>query len=86
MDEPGRLRLSGIEGRVALVEVPDEEFETMGTNVLALAPRVALALDGNRETRLRMERAGVDVLVYDGPELSKGDGGPTCLTQPLLRA
>ncbi len=69
-----------------VVEVPDEEFETMGPNVLALAPRVALALDGNAETRRRMERAGVDVRVYRGEEISlKGDGGPTCLTRPLLR-
>ena len=71
---------------VRLVEVPDEEFETMGPNVLALAPRVALALEGNDVTRERMERAGVEVLVYKGDELSrKGDGGPTCLTRPLLR-
>jgi arginine deiminase len=39
----------------------------------------------NTETRRRLERAGVDVAVYDGTELSKGDGGPTCLTRPLLR-
>ena len=71
---------------VKLVKVPDEEFDSMGANVLALAPRVALAVDGNPETRRRMERAGVDVLVYEGEELSKGDGGPTCLTRPLLRA
>ena len=72
---------------VRLVEVPDDEFETMGPNLLALAPRVALALEGNDETRRRMERAGVDVRVYRGDELSrKGDGGPTCLTRPLLRA
>jgi dimethylargininase len=69
-----------------LVEVPDEEFESMGCNVLALGPRVALALEGNPETRRRMEAAGVDVRVYAGEELSrKGDGGPTCLTRPLLR-
>jgi dimethylargininase len=69
-----------------LVAVPDEEFETMGPNVLALGPRVALALEGNNETRLRMEKAGVDVRVYRGDEISrKGDGGPTCLTRPLLR-
>ena len=56
----------------------------MGPNVLALAPRVALALEGNDETRRRMERAGVDVRVYRGDEISrKGDGGPTCLTRPL---
>jgi N-dimethylarginine dimethylaminohydrolase len=72
---------------VALVEVPDGEFETMGANVLALAPRVALALDGNRETQRRLERAGAGVLVYRGDEISrKGDGGPTCLTRPILRA
>jgi dimethylargininase len=72
---------------VRIVEVPDDEFETMGPNVLALAPRVVLALEGNPETRKRLERAGVDVSVYRGDEISrKGDGGPTCLTRPLLRA
>src|SRR5512145_1210304 len=72
---------------IAVVEVPDEEFESQGPNVLALGPRQALALDGNPETRRRMERAGVDVAVYRGEEISrKGDGGPTCLTRPLLRA
>jgi dimethylargininase len=72
---------------IELVEAPDEEFATMGPNVLALAPRVALALEGNDETRRRMERAGVDVRVYRGDHISRlGDGGPTCLTRPLLRA
>jgi N-dimethylarginine dimethylaminohydrolase len=72
---------------IEIVTVPDDEFQTMGTNVLALAPRVALALDGNPLTRARLEAAGVEVLVYEGRELSvKGDGGPTCLTMPLLRA
>ncbi len=71
---------------VKLVEVPDEEFPTMGPNVLALGPRVALALEGNPETRRRLEAAGVDVRTYRGDEISrKGDGGPTCLTRPLLR-
>jgi N-dimethylarginine dimethylaminohydrolase len=71
---------------VGMVEVPDDEFESMGCNVLALAPRVVLALDGNPETRRRLEAVGVDVRVYAGEELSrKGDGGPTCLTRPLER-
>ena len=71
---------------VKLVSVPDEEFETMGPNVLALGPRIGLALEGNEQTRKRLERAGVEVLVYRGDEISrKGDGGPTCLTQPLVR-
>ena len=70
---------------VELVRVPDEEFDSMGSNVFALAPRVALAVEGNPVTRERMERAGAAVLTYRGEELSKGDGGPTCLTRPLLR-
>jgi dimethylargininase len=83
---PVRLMELLAERSVELVEVPDEEFETMGPNVLALGPRVALALEGNNETRRRMEKAGVDVRVYRGDEISrKGDGGPTCLTRPLLR-
>jgi dimethylargininase len=71
---------------IEIVPVPDEEFESMATNVLALAPRVALAIEGNPVTRDRLVAAGVEVLVYEGRELSlKGDGGPTCLTMPLLR-
>jgi dimethylargininase len=71
---------------VRLVEVPDDEFETMGPNVLAVEPGVVVALEHNRETRRRLERFGVEVLTYAGAELSKGDGGPGCLTRPLLRA
>jgi N-dimethylarginine dimethylaminohydrolase len=71
---------------VAFVEVPEEEFGSMGPNVLALGPRIALALDGNPQTRRLMEAEGVDVRVYRGDEISrKGDGGPTCLTRPLDR-
>ncbi len=69
------------------VEVPEQEFDTMGPNVLAIAPRIALALEGNPETKRRMQAAGVEVLTYVGREISrKGDGGPTCLTRPLERA
>jgi N-dimethylarginine dimethylaminohydrolase len=83
---PVRLLEFLAERGIVIVEVPDDEFETQGPNVLALGPRHALALDGNPETRRRMERAGVDVVVYRGEEISrKGDGGPTCLTRPLLR-
>ena len=84
---PVRLLELLAERGIDTVEVPDDEFETMGPNVLALGPRRALALAGNDETRRRMEARGVDVLVYEGDEISrKGDGGPTCLTRPILRA
>jgi N-dimethylarginine dimethylaminohydrolase len=83
---PTRLMWLLAERGIDVVEVPDEEFESMGPNVLALGPRRALALEGNDETRRRMERAGVDVVTYRGDEISrKGDGGPTCLTRPLWR-
>jgi N-dimethylarginine dimethylaminohydrolase len=83
---PVRLVRLFEERGMRLVEVSDDEFDSMGPNVLALGPRRALALEHNRETRRRLEAAGVDVVVYTGEELSKGDGGPTCLTRPLLRA
>lgn len=71
---------------IDLVEVPDEELPSMGPNVLALAPRKCLALEGNPETKRRLEAAGCEVLTYRGRELSlKAEGGPTCLTQPIHR-
>jgi N-dimethylarginine dimethylaminohydrolase len=83
---PTRLvQLLGDRG-ISIVEVPGDELATMGPNVLALGPRVALALEGSPATRRRMEAAGVDVRTYPGEEISrKGDGGPTCLTRPLAR-
>ena len=69
------------------VEVPDEEFDSMGCNVLALGPRQCLMVEGNPLTRLALERAGCEVRVYAGEEISvKGGGGPTCLTRPVLRS
>lgn len=68
------------------VEVPDEEFESLGCNVLTLAPRVCLITEGNPITRSRLEAAGAEVIEFSGNEISlKGSGGPTCLTRPLFR-
>jgi N-dimethylarginine dimethylaminohydrolase len=70
-----------------LVEVPDAEFDSMGCNVLALAPRVCLMVKGNPITKQRLENAGCKVIEYNGEEISvKGGGGPTCLTRPVMRA
>lgn len=72
---------------ISLVEVPHEEFGTMGANVLAMGPRRAVMLNGNPITRRRLEAVGVEVVEYQGDNISiKGGGGPTCLTRPLLRA
>jgi N-dimethylarginine dimethylaminohydrolase len=71
---------------IDLVEVPEAEYPTMGPNVLALAPRHCLAIEGNPITKQRMEAAGCTVVTYTGDELSlKAEGGATCLTRPILR-
>ena len=71
---------------ITLVDVPDAEFPTLGCNVLAVAPRTAVMVAGNPETRARLERAGVQVHEFAGREIClKGGGGPTCLTRPLVR-
>ncbi|CAN5236779.1 dimethylarginine dimethylaminohydrolase family protein [soil metagenome] len=69
-----------------LVEVPDEEFDSMGCNILAMAPGNCLMVDGNPITKAALEKAGCTVTVYKGAEISvKGGGGPTCLTRPVYR-
>lgn len=71
---------------IQFVEVPEEEFDTMGPNVLALAPRQCLMLEGNPITKQRLEAAGCQVSTYTGNEISlKAEGGATCLTRPVLR-
>lgn len=71
---------------IRLVEVPEQEFETMGCNVLALKPGLCLMVEGNPLTKAGLEKAGCEVMTFPGNEISlKGGGGPTCLTRPLLR-
>jgi N-dimethylarginine dimethylaminohydrolase len=69
-----------------LIEVPDDEFESMGCNVLALAPCECLMVAGNNKTKALLEKTGCKVIEYIGNEISvKGGGGPTCLTRPVWR-
>ena len=83
---PGAFRQTLLDRGFSLIDVADDEYETMGTNVLALGPRACVMLNGNPKTRAALERAGAEVHVYDGREISlKGGGGPTCLTRPLRR-
>ena len=85
MPVPFRERL--LERGISLVEVPGEELDSMGANVLAVAPRRCVMVAGNPTTRRRLEQAGAQVIEYEGREISlKGGGGPTCLTRPLQRA
>jgi len=83
---PVQFRNYLIKKGFSFVEVPDDEFESMGCNVLAIAPRQCIMVKGNPETKTRLEQAGCTVFEYDGAEISvKGGGGPTCLTRPILR-
>jgi len=69
-----------------LIEVPENEFDSMACNVLAIAPRLCMMVDGNPITQKALEDAGCRVIVYEGAEISvKGGGGPTCLTRPIYR-
>ena len=83
---PIKFRNELLERGFQLVEVPEQEFDSMGCNVLAVAPRDCLMVAGNPITRKLLEDAGVSVHIYEGNEISvKGGGGPTCLTRPIDR-
>ncbi len=72
---------------VRLVEVPEDEYGTLGCNVLAVRPGVVIVADGNPVTRHGLEAAGVEVHAIPLGEVGEnGSGGPTCLTRPILRA
>ena len=69
-----------------LIEIPEEEYATMATNVLALRPRNCVMLEGNPITKQMLEEVGCRVQTYRGNEISfNAEGGPTCLTRPLWR-
>jgi N-dimethylarginine dimethylaminohydrolase len=68
------------------VECHPDEFESQGCNILAVRPGVVVMTSDNRRTRRALEAEGVEVHTYDATEINKGDGGPTCLTRPLLRS
>jgi N-dimethylarginine dimethylaminohydrolase len=71
---------------VHLVDVPDEEYDSVGCNVLAVAPRRLIMVSGNPVTKARLEAVGCSVTEFDGQEIClPGAGGPTCLTRPLQR-
>lgn len=75
-----------IERGVKLLEVNDEEYDYLGSNVLALAPRVCVLLEGNPRIKQKLIDEGCTVYTYKGHEMSyRGTGGPTCLTHPITR-
>ena len=83
---PVFLRQLLVERGFKLIEVPKSEYDTLGGNVLALAPRVCMMVEGNPIVKQQLLDAGATVVEYKGEEISvKGTGGPTCLTSPVVR-
>lgn len=84
---PIKFRNELLKRNIQLVEVPDDEFESMGCNILAIAPRICLMVQGNPKTEKALVKAGCNVTSYQGENISVyGGGGPTCLTRPMLRS
>ncbi|MEM7210002.1 MAG: arginine deiminase family protein [Pseudomonadota bacterium] len=74
---------------VVLVEGDVDEFERsngLNLNVLATRPRDCIAVAGFPKTVAAMRAAGCQVQTFNGDDLCiKCEGGPTCLTRPVLR-
>lgn len=75
------LEVRGIER----INVPEEDYLSLGCNVLAVAPGVVVIAEGNDATAKALRDHGVEVHTYAASEINKGEGGPTCLTRPILR-
>ena len=72
---------------IRTIAVPDDEFPTLGCNVLAVRPGVLIMAEGNPVTQVALEAAGCEVHTYPAAEIGiNGSGGPTCMTRPILRA
>ena len=75
------LRSRGVE----LLPLPESDYASLGCNVLTVRPGVVVIASGNEATAGLLREHGVEVHVYQASEISKGEGGPTCLTRPILR-
>ncbi|MGD9912789.1 MAG: dimethylarginine dimethylaminohydrolase family protein [Rhizobiaceae bacterium] len=74
---------------ITLVEGDAEEFAAssgLSLNVLPTAPRQVIAVAGFAKTKAAMEAAGCTVATFEADALCIAcEGGPTCLTRPMLR-
>ena len=67
------------------VNVDDEEYITLGTNILATSPGVVVMGERNKRTADALRAKGIDVHTFASSESDKGEGGPTCMTRPIRR-
>lgn len=75
---------------IRMIVAPPEEFAAsngLSLNVLPLSPNEVIMVDGFPATRAAMESAGCRVETFEADALCIAcEGGPTCLTRPVLRA
>jgi N-dimethylarginine dimethylaminohydrolase len=71
---------------IRMIEVPEDEFATLGCNVLAVRPGVVILAEGNPVSTSALVAAGCEVHTYPATQIGiNGSGGPTCMTRPILR-
>jgi N-dimethylarginine dimethylaminohydrolase len=83
---PAGLHELLVEEEVHALEVDEDEFATLGCNVLAVRPGVVIVAEGNPRISAALAGAGCEVHTFEASEIGvNGSGGPTCLTRPILR-
>jgi N-dimethylarginine dimethylaminohydrolase len=71
---------------IRMIEVPEDEFATLGCNVLAVRPVAVILAEGNPVSTSALVAAGCEVHTYPATQIGiNGSGGPTCMTRPILR-
>jgi len=74
---------------IEIIKIPEKEYldsKTLAVNILALSPRNLIMLRGYNKTADLLLKSGCKINFFYGDELCiKAEGGPTCLTRPILR-
>ena len=71
----------GAEDRI----ISEREQWNDASNTLCISPGVVIVYDRNNITNAILKREGIKVLEMPGSELSRGRGGPRCMSMPLYR-
>ena len=78
-----RIRLLPCGGGSGIISTREQWND--GSNTLCLSPGTVFVYDRNTVTNRVMEDAGLNVIRLNGSELSRGRGGPRCMSMPLER-